>query len=187
MRKTLWVIALVVIAALAPLAHADSTTYVINFTLTSGSIAPTSGSFTYDSTTPAFSNFIVIWDGLSFDLTASANNPSHDGTLCGTSHTASDTFAFLSGTSPCAPSVTTSWRVGPFGIISEFDFFTTTNQDNSDFYIYSLAHVPPGFQDSGEGQWVISPVPEPSSVILMSSALLAVAFRARKRIEKRMR
>jgi hypothetical protein len=34
--------------------------------------APQSGSFTYDPAT-GFSNFVVLWQGLSFDLTAAAN------------------------------------------------------------------------------------------------------------------
>jgi len=62
-----------------PLARrADTvTTYAITFS--GGGTIPTSGSFTYDSAVPQFSNFIVDWGGLSFDLTASANNPYVDG------------------------------------------------------------------------------------------------------------
>jgi len=48
--------------------------YTIHFNATSGT-APTSGSFTYDSVTEEFSNFLVEWEGRSFDLTSAANNP----------------------------------------------------------------------------------------------------------------
>ena len=61
-------------AICAPAAHAGTlTTY--NITFTGGSPNPTMGSFTYDSTNPQFSNYTVIWDGITFDLTSSANSP----------------------------------------------------------------------------------------------------------------
>lgn len=47
--------------------------YVIDFTLTSGSPLPASGSFSYDASTSTFASFVVLWDGDSFDLTAAAN------------------------------------------------------------------------------------------------------------------
>lgn len=75
------------------------TTYDISFTLTSGTLLPTSGSFTYDSTTPQFTNFIVDWDSLVFNLTSSANNPTVVGSTpacVGTNTGAAATFAILS-------------------------------------------------------------------------------------------
>jgi hypothetical protein len=70
--------------------------YDIHFTNTVGSITP-SGSFAYDSTTQTFSNFIVDFDGRSFDFTASANAPVSFG-LCG----GASGFGIMSGTSGCA-------------------------------------------------------------------------------------
>jgi len=55
------------------------TTYDITFTGT-GTL-PTSASFTYDSTVPQFSNFIVDWDGFSFNLTSEANSPYTEGAV----------------------------------------------------------------------------------------------------------
>jgi hypothetical protein len=57
-------------------ALANSVTYDIYFAATGGPnlIAPTGGSFTYDSGT-GFWNFRVQWDGLEFDLTSEANAP----------------------------------------------------------------------------------------------------------------
>lgn len=52
---------------------ATSVFWTINFTLTSLSPLPTSGSFNYDASTSTFTGFVVVWDGDTFDLTASAN------------------------------------------------------------------------------------------------------------------
>ena len=52
--------------------------YDIHFTATRG-VAPTDGSFVYDSSTQSFSNFEVAWQGLVFNLTSSANSPTIDG------------------------------------------------------------------------------------------------------------
>src|SRR5450432_1944692 len=59
---------LLLVLALPTLA---STTYTVNFTVSSGN-APTAGSFTYDGST--FSAFDVTWEGDTFDLTTSANS-----------------------------------------------------------------------------------------------------------------
>ncbi|MBL8699879.1 MAG: hypothetical protein JNK67_15985 [Alphaproteobacteria bacterium] len=73
--------------------------YDIDFTLSSGSIAPTSGGFDYDGATGVFSNFVVQWNGLTFDMTGSANSPIVLGTIyqteCGVTGAAL-AFAFLS-------------------------------------------------------------------------------------------
>jgi hypothetical protein len=89
MRKSLWIIPilLLIAAIVAPNALADTclpgdtcTNYTISFTVTPGSIplTPPTGSFTYDSTVPKFLNFVVAWDGLNFDLTFGANTPTVD-------------------------------------------------------------------------------------------------------------
>jgi hypothetical protein len=52
----------------APTAHADSLTDgTINFTVTSGSPAPT-GSFVFDNTTSTFTSFTVGWDGVIYNF-----------------------------------------------------------------------------------------------------------------------
>jgi hypothetical protein len=62
------------------------------------SILPTAGSFDYDTADPTFSNFIVVWNGVPFDLTSSANSPSIFGspTTC-TSTGAALSFDVLTG------------------------------------------------------------------------------------------
>jgi hypothetical protein len=54
-------------------AAATSLYYTIDFTLTTNSPLPTSGSFWYDTSTHTFADFEVLWDGESFDFTGSAN------------------------------------------------------------------------------------------------------------------
>jgi hypothetical protein len=110
MAKSLWMIpTLFLFAAIsAPNARADVITdYTITFTGASPALTPT-GSFTYDSTVPTFSNFLISWDGLTFDLTSSANAP-QIGFLptCLTSNTgASTAFSLLS---QCASDPNAGW------------------------------------------------------------------------------
>jgi len=77
------------------------------------SILPTAGSFDYDAAHPTFSNFIVVWNGVPFDLTSSANSPSIFGspTTC-TSTGAALSFDVLTGAA-CAlsPAGDTGWIV----------------------------------------------------------------------------
>lgn len=68
MRETLWIVSVLFLLTTigAPNAHADSITDgTINFTVSSGSPAPT-GSFSFDNTTNAFTSVDVEWDGGGF-------------------------------------------------------------------------------------------------------------------------
>jgi hypothetical protein len=95
------------------------TTYDINFTGVR-TLLPTSGSFTYDSTIPQFTNFIVDWGGDAFDMTSTANNPSVQGSIppcVGANTGAAATFAILS---TCSDSF---WfAMGGMGDVLQFDF-----------------------------------------------------------------
>jgi hypothetical protein len=77
MKKSFWVIALLLAASVSPSAHADTyTNYTIAFLGPSGTLLPTSGSIVYDNTPGAlnpFSSFKVSWDAEVFDYTAIAN------------------------------------------------------------------------------------------------------------------
>ncbi len=81
------------------------------------SMLPTAGSFDYDAAHPTFSNFIVVWNGVPFDLTSSANSPSIFGspTTC-TSTGAALSFDALTGAA-CAlsPVGDTGWIVRTLG------------------------------------------------------------------------
>lgn len=96
----------------------------INFSLTGGSPAP-SGSFTYNTTTNSFTTFTVSWAGILFDLTASVNAPSVNGTPtspCTGSATPANIFQDLTNPSQCA---SVYWQAVYNSSISseEFDIF----------------------------------------------------------------
>ena len=84
MQKTLWIILAALLVAIGePDAHAQTLTYIIAFTETprpwpQGPL-PSYGYFIYNFTTNQFLSFVVNWDGLVFDLTSMANNPSYFG------------------------------------------------------------------------------------------------------------
>ena len=65
---------LLTLGIVATAAPANNQQYTMSFQTIGGSPAVTSGSFTYDSNSSTFTNFIVVWDGLSFDFTSTANS-----------------------------------------------------------------------------------------------------------------
>src|SRR5580704_12887328 len=72
----LLILSIFIAAAGMEAAVPNRVSYDIHFTATRG-VAPTDGSFVYDSSTQSFSNFEVAWRGLVFDLTSSANSPTN--------------------------------------------------------------------------------------------------------------
>jgi hypothetical protein len=107
MRKILWIILEALLVAIsAPNVHAQTLTYAIKFTETTPAPypqgpVPSYGYFVYNPTTNQFLTFVVSWDGLVFDLTPMANNPSITAVLpCLSGATgARATFAFMTGCS----------------------------------------------------------------------------------------
>ena len=196
MKRSLGIITLLFGAAFAQPIFAASI-YTIDFTTTSGSPAP-SGSFTYDASAPSgsqFSNFVVDWYGYSIDLTSSANAPNVSGG-CGTSSSAA-TFAFLGGSVPCSPNsfgpAWTSEAVNPApGGFANFIFYDEGPEPppfppapSPEFSIGAEAGpgLGGGVTAEASGTWTITDTstPEPSSLMLVSTGLLAVAFLIRKR------
>ena len=117
MRKPLWVLPAVLLVFIgAPLTHADTVTnYAITFTLTSGSPAPTVGTFAYDSTVPSFSNFLVLWDGVTFNLTSAANSPASIGPYAACLTSTSGASASFSLLNNCAGNPDTDWDADGLG------------------------------------------------------------------------
>jgi hypothetical protein len=73
MKTQLWTVVLAFFSLIATLPASGATRYTIQFTASSGSPTAT-GSFHYDPTiVNSFSNFIVMWNGIAFDLTSEAN------------------------------------------------------------------------------------------------------------------
>jgi hypothetical protein len=201
MRKSFWVIsALLLFAASAEPTFADSTEYKITFIiLSTGSpgenTAPPTGSFTYDPSI-GFSNFLVMWDGLTFNLTAAANDPLiNEVSGCNGEAAGGPAYGFsimtqtLTGCS--ISTVDYNWAVGVgvfacnpcnaainIGVGSTFDTYDDFMHDT----LFSVPYPGPGSDGETPGAngtgWDISPVstatvPEPSTIALM---LLAVGF-----------
>lgn len=186
MRKSLWIILALLLAAIgAPHAQADvMTNYTISFSGT-GTL-PTSGSFTYDSTTPAFSSFIVVWDGLTFNLTSAANSPGIIGPT---------PPACISGDSGAAASFqlltncggpTTEWQANPQETFVNFIFLTPETSsacENGHDCIGFSANASSSTFEGGYGTFSVAATtaPEPSSLALMLLGL-GLVFVMRKRI-----
>jgi hypothetical protein len=99
--KTPLLLIVFLVALFTVAAQAGPINYNITFILTSGTVAPTFGQFTYDSNIQVFSAFTVDWNGGVFDLTASANSPNPNTAppnICpSAAATAAFAFSFFSG------------------------------------------------------------------------------------------
>jgi hypothetical protein len=161
--------------------RATPTTYLINFTATSG-VAPTSGSFIYDPST-GFSNFTVVWEGVSIDLTFSAGNPFVASTGC-TNEAATPAYGFIiisKSATGCA-SPTYFWSASSGG--SSIFFFQLHAVSND---LIEAAGAASPSAPASSGTWSITAqsstpaAPAPSSLILTLIGLAsgAVLYAAR--------
>jgi hypothetical protein len=166
-------------------------TYTINFT-TTGGVAPTSGSFTYDAAAAIgshFTNLDVVWGGEIFDLTFAANEPYLEGDLPGCSqgpYNSASSFTLLGG-SLCTPTNVTTWDIQanqPMAIVTFLDGVTAEFSDAlfQDFTT-TIAFT------SGHGTFSITAAPEPSTMGLVGvgGAWLVWKRRQRARQEARSR
>lgn len=185
MRISLGVVALLVSASVTPNAYADTlTNYTITFTgAWQGMTVPTSGSFTYDSTVPSFSNFDVTWDGTTFDLTNGANLMATNGvgaqpSCLDNAEGAQAAFLFLTSC-PSSPGAGTFflWSgTTPAPGYGVFQFlYDSANYGEEQFE--GVSPQTPGMMSAvANGSFTVSPTtvtPEPGTLALL---LLGVAF-----------
>jgi len=193
MRKLLWIAGILLIAGVVQPARAD--TYQITFY---DSATPTqvdgTGTFTFNGT--SFSAFSVIWQGLTFDLTAAANLTSPVAFPCGLGCGASigspaSVFADLTA---AAPPADLEWRGGENFLIpdSNFSFDSGTN------FIVGAAIMRAGVPPCGSqllnglpctdifgqnGQFTVTRVPEPGTLIFTVIGLGLLGLMRRKRVD----
>ncbi|MFN7938062.1 MAG: PEP-CTERM sorting domain-containing protein [Bryobacteraceae bacterium] len=168
-------------------AHAAPVKYNIQFTTTSGSPTPASGSFFYDPDVPVFSGFVVVWNGISFNMTAAANNPSALGTCNTAGNGAADTFDFLLNQNCGSGQYSNGWSGSASEFATRFKFERSDNGSFATNAIAFSANGPsPDNSNLAEGTFSIrlaeAPVPEPATLSLLTAAaaLLAVRLRVRR-------
>ena len=169
-------------------AHAAPVKYNIQFTTTSGSPTPASGSFFYDPDVPVFSNFFVVWNAQTYDMTSAANAPSFALGSCNTpGNGAADTFDFLLNQNCGSGQYSNGWN--GYSDDSSTTFSFERLDDGSSFTdaiaIYTGVSAT-GNINMASGTFSISlaeaPVPEPATLSLLTAAaaLLAVRLRIRR-------
>jgi hypothetical protein len=130
---------------------------------------------------------LVTWDALTFDLTNSANTPfitaPAPACLGGLTHGAAS-FAVLSGA--CTPPIAGGRTLWSADTQDRF-FFFTTDSTNTVTLAFAGTSPHPNPTVNTQGSWSITAAPEPSSGLLIASALLAVALLARKGLARRLR
>ena len=176
MRKSLWVIALLFGAIVAPNARADGVDYTITFTTTSGTPDGT-GSFTYTAGT--FSDFIVTWDRATFQFTAVANGWT-GGTVTGCT-SGGGFFSYLTENCGGTWSASDLVDVGPRGRGPEIQGFQFYGGGIIATDIRFFSALQPNAQASGTFTTTLVPTPEPGTFGLMLLGLGLVVM-PRKRI-----
>jgi hypothetical protein len=179
MRKSLWVVPILFLALGTSKVHADTVvTDNINFTCTSGStcILPTSGTFTYDSTTHAFTNFVVVWDGSTINLETVANaGPNVQGVDSCLGSATGGAATYLMMTS-CPFNTYEPW-LAPSG--GTFAFTESLNGTN---YSSIRAGSLSSSDTQSWGDFTLTETPEPATYVLLLTGIGVILLTMRKTI-----
>jgi hypothetical protein len=173
MKQSIGIIALLFGAAVALPVYAD--TYDITLYYDTSPLVVGSGSFNYDPTAVSdpFSDFLVNWD-YQFDFTSIANSTPNQAYGCDGGATIS-VFTYLTNAS-CQESGDAWYGDLPSYEVLSLEFSPAENA----IQVEESAPVILAFPEQGDFSVTLA-TPEPHSVIVMSIALLALAFVVRKR------
>ena len=165
--------------SVAAAVHAAPVTYNINFT--GVGTLPTSGSFTYDAANPVFTNFIVVWQGISFNLTAGANVAFAAG-ACNTPGTpAEDAFSFLSNPVCGSGAFQSGWQAFPVLATYVFSFNRFDLQFGAtDWVSVETGTSGPAGLQGANGAFSIAAVPEPATLPMVLAGGAWLAWRRRR-------
>jgi hypothetical protein len=165
--------------------------YTIQFSLTSGSTLPTSGSFDYDSSTSTFTSFDVVWNSDTFDLTSQANSPQNfllptDPCYSGSTNGAQVIFLLMT---TCSADANPTYYTGPpiwFGASNPAPGNGPTSAASFDIFTVPEAHNLLGacigncsISNLSEGGFSSTSAPEPGTTALMLIGLCMMLRKCR--------
>ena len=178
-NKTIQLVA-ILFTGLTSAIEAAPVAYNINFSPGSGT-TPTSGVFTYDAGGGGFSNFVIVWNGFTFDMTSSANSgPSNGG--CGIPKTAGGAFGLMAGGSSSCNSPLRAWDAISSGFFVGFAFYSGNTISAESARFIQTYPVSSPLQTTATGDFTISQVPEPGRTLLVSVGLASILLRRQQRL-----
>jgi hypothetical protein len=161
-------------------------TFVVYFQTTTGSPAPATATFSGDDVTQVFTNFTVNWNGITFDLTSSANAPTIGGTGCpGADSTPLYGFSIL--IQECS-GATYQWNAATVSNGDSYFAFVETNSGNN--FIFATVSLPGTPVAAASGTWFTTELPEPGTLEMLIGGgmlLIGVGLIRRKRPARTMR
>lgn len=172
MRTAFRIFAVLSLAVTATPAFATPITYDINFSLSSGTLLPSSGAFSWDPVTSTFTNLDVVFDGYDFPLTSFANlmpfAPHTDACFAGATTAPEEVFDLLTACSSIA-----TWN-GEIAVEGHgFYFDRPTGTGNIALGFATTGGAPPPYFDS-TGTFAATSVPEPATFALSAPAILCL-------------
>ena len=162
-------------------AAAGPINYAINFTLTSGSPLPTSGSFTYNSLSSTFTNFDIVFSGYTLDLTVMANSyvfvPYSDPCYAGSTTGSQEMFLLLTSCSTDSTVATPVWNseIAVEGYAFQFMGYVG-NSSPLNLGLATVGGAPPPYL-TAFGGFQAAATPEPGTCALLVAGLCLVTWK----------